>query len=125
MNDYLGRPLRIRLRDTLFVFGFCGIVSVFTGLDHIWKILGLEEPFTLTWFPGRCLHTTLVFILYGVIPGSIAFAYANRQGYFRWSMDISRKRNSRGIPSVCRDVNFYDCNSCKYKFTCSKEVEIT
>jgi hypothetical protein len=124
MNDSLGASLFVRYRDTIFVFGICGLVGVLVDLDHIWKICGMAEPFSLTWFVGRALHTTLVFILYGVIAGSIAYAYANRQGQFRRSMGLPKRRISGSISSVCWDNYTYDCNSCVYKYCCSKEVEI-
>ena len=124
MDDINRRLLFERCRDTLFIFGICGLVGILVDLDHIWKILELEEPFTLTWFVGRAFHTTLVFILYGVIAGCITYAYANRQGFFRWSVGISRKGIKRNISSVCWDDYSYDCNSCDYKHFCSKEVEI-
>lgn len=124
MDDSLGKSLFSRCRDELFIFGICGAVSVLADLDHIWKIFGMEEPINLTYFPGRALHTPLVFILYGVIAGCIIFAYAYRQKRFRRGMDIFGKRTSGSVSSVCWDNYSYDCNSCDYKWTCSKEVKM-
>lgn len=119
---YLGRTLLSRYGAALFIFGICGIVSVLTGLDHIWKIFGLEEPINLTYFAGRALHTTLIFILYGVNAGCIAFAYAYRQNYFRRGMGISNRRAKRNISPVCWDNNSFNCSECAYKYMCTKNV---
>jgi hypothetical protein len=124
VNDGLGKSLLRRYRDKLLIFGICGIVSVLADLDHIWKILGLEEPINLTYYPGRALHTTLVFILYGCIAGCIAFAYAHRQNLFRWSVGISKERVNGRVSFVCWNNNSYDCDNCDYKYICSKEVEM-
>ena len=124
MNDITRRTLFERCRDTLFVFGFCGVTGVLVDLDHIWKIFGMAEPFSLTWFVGRALHTTLVFILYGVVAGSVANAYANRQGYFRRGVDIPGKRSRRGVSPVCWDDYSFNCDKCSFEWTCTKEVEM-
>ena len=120
----MGKLLYSRIRDALFIFGYCGLVGVLVDLDHFWKIFEMAEPFSLTWFVGRALHTTLVFILYGVIAGSVINAYANRQGFFRRRVDIPNKRNRRGVSFVCWDNYSYNCDKCVHKYMCSKEVEI-
>lgn len=124
MNDSIRRLLSERGRGAFFVFGYCGFVGILVDLDHIWKIFGLVEPINLTFFPGRCLHTTLVFILYGCIAGCIAFAYAHRQNLFRWRVDVFGRRTSRSISFICWDNYSYDCDNCVYKYMCTKEVEI-
>lgn len=125
MNDNMGRLLYQRIRDALFIFGVCGLSGILVDLDHVWNVLGMEEPFTLTGFPGRCLHTTLVFILYAVIAGSIINAYAHRQNYFRRSVDISRKRVSGGISSVCWDNYSFNCDECVHKYMCTQNVKMS
>jgi hypothetical protein len=45
------------------VFGICGITSALLDLDHSWKYFGLEEPFNLTGWFGRPLHSPVVFLL--------------------------------------------------------------
>ena len=45
------------------VFGVCGITSALLDLDHSWKYFGFEEPFNLTGWFGRPLHSPVVLLL--------------------------------------------------------------
>jgi len=48
-------------------FGLCGITSAILDLDHFWKYFGFEEPFNLTGWYGRPLHSPLVLLLVSFI----------------------------------------------------------
>ena len=45
------------------VFGICGVTSALLDLDHSWKYFGFEEPFNLTGWFGRPLHSPVVLLL--------------------------------------------------------------
>ena len=51
------------LYRAFLVFGICGISSALLDLDHSWKYLGLEVPFTLTGWYGRPFHSPVVVLL--------------------------------------------------------------
>ena len=48
------------------VFGICGITSALLDLDHSWKYFGFEEPFNLTGWYGRPLHSPMVLLLVSI-----------------------------------------------------------
>lgn len=67
----------------LSVFWIAGCLSVLVDLDHLWSILGLEEPFNLTGWPSRPLHHPVVFVLYAIICGLLVVALING-----WNVDV-------------------------------------
>lgn len=61
----------------LYIFCICGVVGVLFDLDHIWAILGLQAPINFSGWNSRPFHTTLVFIMVGLIASGIITTLTN------------------------------------------------
>lgn len=66
-NQEVGNSEFIARAFSMFWFG--GIISVLVDVDHVWSILGLEEPYSLTGIYGRPFHHPVAYLLLGIICG--------------------------------------------------------
>ena len=65
------------LYRAFLVFGICGISSALLDLDHSWKYLGFAEPFNLTGWYGRPLHSPVVLLLVSLALSLILVSLGN------------------------------------------------
>jgi hypothetical protein len=93
-----------------YIFCICGLVGFLIDLDHIWDVFGLQAPINFSGWNSRPFHTTLVFVMVGLIASGIitALTYGSKLGHCLELLDERIER--RVSPAKCLLGDEFDWN---------------
>ena len=89
----------------LFIFWYCGIISIFVDVDHIWALFGKEPPIRFSNSFGRPFHTRAIFTIIAVFVSFIMVAFGN--GFYQEVLRIFGEGGSLLAMVLLNVITYY------------------